>query len=194
MDRQMAAWWWHLGFGAARLKFYLDVTGGRLSPSESWCPSEGAAAHCRGAPRDLNSCAGRGPRAGGAPWHCPGPGWRRLTFPVSLCQPTRTRPLAACGYPCGRWMGRACLKPTPWTPEEPSLRPPPHPPRPPPRPQHPPRPHSPGPPGPRRPPRRHRSPPGSPQGLRPRTWNGGCWTRNGSRAPCSAPGPSSRVP
>ncbi|XP_032466023.1 t-SNARE domain-containing protein 1 isoform X4 [Phocoena sinus] len=113
---------------------------------------------------------------------------------ASRHQPTRTRPLAACGYPCGRWMGRACLKPTPWTPEEPSLRPPPHPPRPPPRPRHPPRPHSPGPPGPRRPPRRHRSPPGSPQGLRPRTWNGGCWTRNGSRAPCSAPGPSSRVP
>nr|XP_033698585.1 t-SNARE domain-containing protein 1 isoform X2 [Tursiops truncatus] len=109
---------------------------------------------------------------------------------ASRHQPTRTRPPAACGYPCGRWMGRACLKPTPWTPEEPSLRPPP---RPPPRPRHPPRPHSPGPPGPRRPPRQHPSPPGSPQGLRPRTWNGGCWTRSGSRAPCSAPGPSSRV-
>ncbi|XP_049556650.1 t-SNARE domain-containing protein 1 isoform X3 [Orcinus orca] len=112
---------------------------------------------------------------------------------ASRHQPTRTRPPAACGYPCGRWMGRACLKPTPWTPEEPSLRPPPHPPRLPPRPRHPPRPHSPGPPGPRRPPRQHPSPPGSPQGLRPRTWNGGCWTRSGSRAPCSAPGPSSRV-
>ncbi|KAM9050784.1 t-SNARE domain-containing protein 1 isoform 2-T3 [Megaptera novaeangliae] len=112
---------------------------------------------------------------------------------ASRHQPTRTRPPAACGYPCGRWMGRACLKPTPWTPEEPSLRPPPHPPRPPPQPRHPPRPHSPGPPGPRRPPRRHPSPPGSPQGLRPRTWNGGCWTQSVSRAPCSAPGPSSRV-
>ncbi|XP_067568852.1 t-SNARE domain-containing protein 1 isoform X7 [Pseudorca crassidens] len=112
---------------------------------------------------------------------------------ASRHQPTRTRPPAAYGYPCGRWMGRACLKPIPWTPEEPSLRPPPHPPRPPPRPRHPPRPHSPGPPGPRRPPRQHPSPPGSPQGLRPRTWNGGCWTRSGSRAPCSAPGPSSRV-
>ncbi|XP_059971724.1 t-SNARE domain-containing protein 1 [Mesoplodon densirostris] len=48
---------------------------------------------------------------------------------ASRHQPTRTRPPAACGYPCGRWTGRACLKPTPWTPEEPSLRPPPHPPR-----------------------------------------------------------------
>nr|XP_058898546.1 t-SNARE domain-containing protein 1 isoform X1 [Kogia breviceps] len=112
---------------------------------------------------------------------------------ASRHQPTRTRPPAACGYPCGRWMGRACLKPTPGTPEEPSLRPPPHPPRPPPRPRHPPWPRSLGPPGPRRPPRQHPSPPGSPRGLRPRTWNGGCWTRSGSRAPCSAPGPSGRV-
>ncbi|KAM9689710.1 t-SNARE domain-containing protein 1 isoform 6-T7 [Dama dama] len=109
-------------------------------------------------------------------------------------QPTRrTRPLAACGCPCGHWMGRARLKPTPWTPEEPSLRPPPPRPRPPPRAQHPRRPRSLGPPGPRRPPRQDLSPPGRPQGLRPQSWSGCCWTCSGGKAPCSVPGPSSRA-
>ncbi|XP_047639096.1 t-SNARE domain-containing protein 1 isoform X5 [Phacochoerus africanus] len=105
----------------------------------------------------------------------------------------RTRAPAACGYPCGHWMGRACLKLTPWTSEGPSLRPPPRPLRPPPRPQHPRQPPSPGPPGPRRPPRQHPRPPGSRWGLRPRTWSSGCWTPSGGRAPCSGPGPSSRA-
>ncbi|XP_043735387.1 t-SNARE domain-containing protein 1 isoform X6 [Cervus elaphus] len=113
---------------------------------------------------------------------------------ASRHQPTRrTRPLAACGCPCRRWMGRARLKPTPWTPEEPSLRPPPPRPRPPPRAQRPRRLSSLGPPGPRRPPRRDPSPPGRPLGLRPQSWSGSCWTRSGGRAPCSAPGPSSRA-
>ncbi|XP_020944459.1 t-SNARE domain-containing protein 1 isoform X7 [Sus scrofa] len=113
---------------------------------------------------------------------------------ASRHQPTRrTRAPAACGYPCGHWMGRACLKLTLWTSEGPSLRPPPRPLRPPPRPQHPRQPPSPGPPGPRRPPRQHPRPPGSRWGLRPRTWSSGCWTPSGGRAPCSGPGPSSRA-
>ncbi|XP_070238787.1 t-SNARE domain-containing protein 1 isoform X4 [Bos mutus] len=49
----------------------------------------------------------------------------------------KTRPPAACGSPCGCWMGQARPKPTLWTPEEPSPWPPPHPPRPPPRAQRP---------------------------------------------------------
>ncbi|XP_065758972.1 t-SNARE domain-containing protein 1 isoform X9 [Muntiacus reevesi] len=94
---------------------------------------------------------------------------------ASRHQPTRrTRPLAACGCPCGRWMGRARLKPTPWTPEEPSLRPPPPCPRLPPQAQHPRQLRSLGPPGPRRPPRQDPSPPGRPQGLRPQSWSSGC--------------------
>ncbi|XP_072805933.1 t-SNARE domain-containing protein 1 isoform X6 [Vicugna pacos] len=67
-------------------------------------------------------------------------------------QTRRTRPPAACGCPCGHWMGRACPKPTPWTSEEPTLLPLPHPLHPPPQPQRPRRPHSLGLPGPRHPP------------------------------------------
>uniref|UniRef100_A0A8C2RMT2 Syntaxin N-terminal domain-containing protein n=1 Tax=Capra hircus TaxID=9925 RepID=A0A8C2RMT2_CAPHI len=105
----------------------------------------------------------------------------------------RTRSLAACGSPCGHWMGRARPKPTPWTLEEPSPWPPPHPPRPPPRAQCPRWPRFLGQLGPRRPPQQDPSPPGRLRGLRPRSWSGGCWTCSGGRVPCSAPGPSSRA-
>ncbi|XP_057592168.1 t-SNARE domain-containing protein 1 isoform X3 [Hippopotamus amphibius kiboko] len=119
---------------------------------------------------------------------------RELLAGASRHQPTRrTRPPAACGYPCGHWMGRACLKQTPWTSEEPSPRPPPCLPHPRPQPRRPQWPRSLGPPGPRRPPRQRPSPPGSPRGPRPRTWSGGGWTPSDGRAPCSAPGPSSRA-
>ncbi|XP_055288672.1 t-SNARE domain-containing protein 1 isoform X3 [Moschus berezovskii] len=113
---------------------------------------------------------------------------------ASRHQPTRTmRPPAACGSLCGRWMGQARPKPTPWTPEEPSPWPPPPPPHPPPRAQHPRRPHSLGHPTPCRPPRQDPSPPGWPRGPRPRSWSGGCWMCSEGRVPCSAPGPSSRA-
>ncbi|XP_070658446.1 t-SNARE domain-containing protein 1 isoform X3 [Bos indicus] len=105
----------------------------------------------------------------------------------------KTRPPAACGSPCGCWMGQARPKPTLWTPEEPSPWPPPHPPRPPPRAQRPRRLRFLGPPGPRRPPRQDPSPLGRLRGPRPRSWSGGCWMHSGGRAPCSAPGPSSRA-
>ncbi|XP_040117607.1 t-SNARE domain-containing protein 1 isoform X4 [Oryx dammah] len=105
----------------------------------------------------------------------------------------RTRSPAARGSPCRHWMGRARPKPTPWTLEEPSPWLPPHPLRLPPRAQCLRQPHFLGQPGPRRPPRQDPSPPGRLRGLRPRSWSGGCWTCSGGRAPCSAPGPSSRA-
>ncbi|XP_038279538.1 t-SNARE domain-containing protein 1 isoform X6 [Canis lupus familiaris] len=107
----------------------------------------------------------------------------------------RMRPPAACGYPCGPWMGRACLNPTPWTSEELSLRLPPHPPHRPPQPPQPQR-HlrlrSRGPLGPPRPPLHQPRPLGGPQG-RPPSLNSGCWTPIGDRVPCSPTGPSSRA-
>ncbi|XP_048948750.1 t-SNARE domain-containing protein 1 isoform X10 [Canis lupus dingo] len=107
----------------------------------------------------------------------------------------RMRPPAACGYPCGPWMGRACLNPTPWTSEELSLHLPPHPPHRPPQPPQPQR-HlrlrSRGPLGPPRPPLHQPRPLGGPQG-RPPSLNSGCWTPIGDRVPCSPTGPSSRV-
>ncbi|XP_070337816.1 t-SNARE domain-containing protein 1 isoform X4 [Equus asinus] len=113
---------------------------------------------------------------------------------ASRHQPTRrTRPPAACGYPCGLWMGQACLSPTPWTSEEPSLRQPPRPPHPLPRPQHPQQLRSQGPSGPPLPPLHHPSPLGGRQWLRPLSLSGGCWTSISGRAPYSPPGPSSRV-
>ncbi|XP_015329841.3 t-SNARE domain-containing protein 1 isoform X7 [Bos taurus] len=105
----------------------------------------------------------------------------------------KTRPPAACGSPCGCWMGQARPKPTLWTPEEPSPWLPPHPPHPPPRAQRPRRLRFLGPPGPRRPPRQDPSPLGRLRGPRPRSWSGGCWMHSGGRVPCSAPGPSSRA-
>ncbi|XP_070487244.1 t-SNARE domain-containing protein 1 isoform X16 [Equus przewalskii] len=113
---------------------------------------------------------------------------------ASRHQPTRrTRPPAACGYPCGLWMGQPCPSPTPWTSEEPSLRQPPRPPHPLPRPRHPQQLRSQGPSGPPLPPLRHPSPLGGRQWLRPLSLSGGCWTSISGRAPCSPPGPSSRV-
>ncbi|XP_072589861.1 t-SNARE domain-containing protein 1 isoform X9 [Vulpes vulpes] len=111
----------------------------------------------------------------------------------------RMRPPAACGYPCGPWMGRACLNPTPWTSEELSLRLPPRPPHRPPQPPQPLR-HLPlrsqlrsrGPLGPPRPPLRQPRPLGGPRG-RPPSLNSGCWTPIGDRVPCSPTGPSSRA-
>ncbi|XP_046497978.1 t-SNARE domain-containing protein 1 isoform X7 [Equus quagga] len=113
---------------------------------------------------------------------------------ASRHQPTRrTRPPAACGYPCGLWMGQACLSPTPWTSEEPSLRQPPRPPHPLPRPRHPQQLRSQGPSGPPLPPLHHPSPLGGRQWLRPLSLSGGCWTSISGRAPYSPRGPSSRV-
>ncbi|XP_074173087.1 t-SNARE domain-containing protein 1 isoform X2 [Rhinolophus sinicus] len=105
----------------------------------------------------------------------------------------RTRPPAACGCPCGLWMGPACPNLTPWTSEEPSPHPPPrspHLPRPP-RPLWQPR--SRGPFGLLHPPLYHPSPLGGPWWPRPPSLSGGCWTPIGVRAPCSPPGPSSRA-
>lgn len=117
----------------------------------------------------------------------------RLTFPVPLHQRTRkTRPPAACGYPCGPWMGQACPNLTPWTYEELSLHLPPRPPRQPPRPRCPLQLHSQGPLDPPRLPLCHSRPPGGPQ-RRPPSLSSDCWTPIGDRAPCSPTGLSSRV-
>ncbi|XP_058300066.1 t-SNARE domain-containing protein 1 isoform X5 [Hylobates moloch] len=109
----------------------------------------------------------------------------------------RMRPPAACGCLCGPWKGPARLNLTPWTYEESSTHPPPHPPhllpQPPPHQQ----PHSWGPsslPCPLR--RQHLPcPPGGPQWqhLKRPHLSSGCWTPTGSRVPCSPPGPSSRA-
>ncbi|XP_058421004.1 t-SNARE domain-containing protein 1 isoform X3 [Diceros bicornis minor] len=116
---------------------------------------------------------------------------------ASRHQPTRrmrpTRPPAACGCPCGLWMGRACPSPTPWTSEEPSPPPPPHPPHLPPRPRRPQQPRSWGLSGLPRLPLHSPSPPGGRRWLRRPSSSGGCWISIGGRAPCSPPGPSSRA-
>ncbi|XP_047698070.1 t-SNARE domain-containing protein 1 isoform X11 [Prionailurus viverrinus] len=104
----------------------------------------------------------------------------------------KTRPPAACGYPCGPWMGQACPNLTPWTYEELSLHLPPRPPRQPPRPRCPLQLHSQGPLDPPRPPLCHPRPPGGPQ-RRPPSLSSDCWTPIGDRAPCSPTGLSSRV-
>ncbi|XP_040350509.1 t-SNARE domain-containing protein 1 isoform X15 [Herpailurus yagouaroundi] len=104
----------------------------------------------------------------------------------------KTRPPAACGYPCGPWMGQACPNLTPWTYEELSLRLPPRPPRQPPRPRCPLQLRSQGPLDPPRPPLCHPRPPGGPQ-RRPPSLSSDCWTPTGDRAPCSPTGLSSRV-
>ncbi|XP_030650964.1 t-SNARE domain-containing protein 1 isoform X9 [Nomascus leucogenys] len=109
----------------------------------------------------------------------------------------RMRPPAACGCPCGPWKGPARLNLTPWTYEESSTHPPPHPPhllpQPPPHQQ----PHSWGPSSLPRPLRRQHlpCPPGGPQWqhLKRPHLSSGCWTSTGSRVPCSPPGPSSRA-
>ncbi|XP_047698069.1 t-SNARE domain-containing protein 1 isoform X10 [Prionailurus viverrinus] len=113
--------------------------------------------------------------------------------PCALGERTRkTRPPAACGYPCGPWMGQACPNLTPWTYEELSLHLPPRPPRQPPRPRCPLQLHSQGPLDPPRPPLCHPRPPGGPQ-RRPPSLSSDCWTPIGDRAPCSPTGLSSRV-
>ncbi|XP_026919579.2 t-SNARE domain-containing protein 1 isoform X10 [Acinonyx jubatus] len=104
----------------------------------------------------------------------------------------KTRPPAACGYPCGPWMGQACPNLTPWTYEELSLHLPPRPPRQPPRPRCPLQLHSQGPLDPPRPPLCHPRPPGGPQ-RRPPSLSSDCWTPIGDRAPCSPTGLSSRM-
>ncbi|XP_045309456.1 t-SNARE domain-containing protein 1 isoform X9 [Leopardus geoffroyi] len=104
----------------------------------------------------------------------------------------KTRPPAACGYPCGPWMGQACPNLTPWTYEELSLHLPPRPPRQPPRPRCPLQLHSQGPLDPPRPPLCHPRPLGGPQ-RRPPSLSSDCWTPIGDRAPCSPTGLSSRV-
>ncbi|XP_060467413.1 t-SNARE domain-containing protein 1 isoform X11 [Panthera onca] len=104
----------------------------------------------------------------------------------------KTRPPAACGYPCGPWMGQACPNLTPWTYEELSLHLLPHPPRQPLRPRCPLQLHSQGPLDPPRPPLCHPRPLGGPQ-RRPPSLSSDCWTPIGDRAPCSPTGLSSRV-
>ncbi|XP_063499681.1 t-SNARE domain-containing protein 1 isoform X11 [Symphalangus syndactylus] len=109
----------------------------------------------------------------------------------------RMRPPAACGCPCGPWKGPTRLNLTPWTYEESSTHPPPHPPhllpQPPPHQQ----PHSWGPSSLPRPLWRQHlpCPPGGPrwQHLKRPHLSSGCWTPTGSRVPCSPPGPSSRA-
>ncbi|XP_023364687.1 t-SNARE domain-containing protein 1 isoform X2 [Otolemur garnettii] len=118
----------------------------------------------------------------------------------SQYQPMRkTRPPAACGCPCGPWMGPARLNPTPWTSEEPSTCPPPHPPHLPPQLQPHLQPRLWGPSGLPHPPQ-HQYPHLPCLLGRPRQWppkclllSSGCWTPTGGRVPCCPPGPSSRV-
>ncbi|XP_037856010.2 t-SNARE domain-containing protein 1 isoform X6 [Chlorocebus sabaeus] len=123
---------------------------------------------------------------------------RQLLAGASRHQPMRrTRPPAACGCPCGPWKAPARLNLTPWTYEESSMHPPPHPPhllpQPPPHQQ----PHSWGPSSLPRPLRRQHlpCPPGGPQWqhLKRPHLSSDCWTPTGGRAPCSPPGPSSRA-
>ncbi|XP_034524590.1 t-SNARE domain-containing protein 1 isoform X9 [Ailuropoda melanoleuca] len=104
----------------------------------------------------------------------------------------KMRPPAACGYPCGPWMGRACLNLTPWIYEELSLHPPPRPPHQPPQPRCPLRLRSQGPLGPPHPPLCHPHPLGGPRG-RPPSLSSGCWTPIGDRVRCCRTGPGSRV-
>ncbi|XP_040481567.1 t-SNARE domain-containing protein 1 isoform X5 [Ursus maritimus] len=104
----------------------------------------------------------------------------------------KMRPPAACGYPCGPWMGRACLNLTPWTYEELSLHPPPHPPHRPPQPRRPLRLRSRGPLGLPHPPLCHPHPLVGPRG-RPLSLSSGCWTPIGDRVRCCRTGPGSRV-
>ncbi|XP_019513422.1 PREDICTED: t-SNARE domain-containing protein 1 isoform X11 [Hipposideros armiger] len=85
----------------------------------------------------------------------------------------KTRPPAACGCPCGLWMGRACLNLTPWTSEEPSPHPPPRPPHPPRLRRPPQQPRSQGPSGLLRPRLHHPSPLGGPWWPRPLSLSGG---------------------
>lgn len=156
----------------------------------------GAAADCRRVLGDLSSSVCRGSPIGhlSVPlMYCPSRGFWRLTFPVSLHQRTRKmRPPAACGYPCGPWMGRACLNLTPWTYEELSLHPPPHPPHRPPQPRRPLRLRSRGPLGLPHPPLCHPHPLVGPRG-RPLSLSSGCWTPIGDRVRCCRTGPGSRV-
>ncbi|XP_045634001.1 t-SNARE domain-containing protein 1 isoform X9 [Ursus americanus] len=104
----------------------------------------------------------------------------------------KMRPPAACGYPCGPWMGRACLNLTPWTYEELSLHPPPHPPHRPPQPRRPLRLRSRRPLGLPHPPLCHPHPLVGPRG-RPLSLSSGCWTPIGDRVRCCRTGPGSRV-
>nr|XP_011750720.1 t-SNARE domain-containing protein 1 isoform X9 [Macaca nemestrina] len=123
---------------------------------------------------------------------------RQLLAGASRHQPMRrTRPPAACGCPCGPWKGPAHLNLTPWTYEESSMHPPPHPPhllpQPPPHQQ----PHSWGPSSLPRPLQRQHlpCPPGGPQWqhLKRPCLSSDYWTPTGGRVPCSPPGPSSRA-
>ncbi|XP_073856185.1 t-SNARE domain-containing protein 1 isoform X12 [Macaca fascicularis] len=123
---------------------------------------------------------------------------RQLLAGASRHQPMRrTRPPAACGCPCGPWKGPAHLNLTPWTYEESSMHPPPHPPhllpQPPPHQQ----PHSWGPSSLPRPLQRQHlpCPPGGPQWqhLKRPCLSSDYWTPTGGRVPCCPPGPSSRA-
>ncbi|XP_077800326.1 t-SNARE domain-containing protein 1 isoform X18 [Macaca mulatta] len=123
---------------------------------------------------------------------------RQLLAGASRHQPMRrTRPPAACGCPCGPWKGPAHLNLTPWTYEESSMHPPPHPPhllpQPPPHQQ----PHSWGPSSLPRPLQRQHlpCPPGGPQWqhLKRPCLSSDYWTPTGGRVPCSPLGPSSRA-